>query len=107
MIQINNCADMAADFRSPAAVSKWTGATSSTAQTLTGEAAINANPTPEQIIPSPISERAPGRRPTREAEEEQRRQARQRQRDAAEGLLGRRQSQAAQDLLGFLTEDSR
>lgn len=105
VIQINNCADMAA-VPVPGCSSKWTGATSSAAQALTGEAAINANPTVDQLIPSPISDELQSEADA-QAETDNAGKLGDKQKDAAEDLLGRRQSQAASDLLGFLTEDSR
>ncbi len=105
VIQINNCADMASTPVTGCGA-KWTGATSSLAQTLTGEAAINANPTADQIIPSPISDQLQAEADV-QAEDDNAGKLGQRQRDAAAGVLGQRQSRAAQDLLGFLTEDSR
>jgi phospholipid/cholesterol/gamma-HCH transport system substrate-binding protein len=109
VIQINNCANVTIGLPPGQPItgcgSKWTGASASTAQTLTGEAAINANPTPEQIG-TPLFDELEAKTDVK-AEEDNAGKLGQRQRDAAEGLLGKRQSQAAQDLLGFLTEDGR
>jgi phospholipid/cholesterol/gamma-HCH transport system substrate-binding protein len=97
VIQLNNCADITIGTPTPGLPttgcgSKWTGLSSaSSAATALG---TNASPTLDQELVPPGSEDL-----IEEAEA------------AAEkenaGKLGKRQSAAAEDLLGFLTEDER
>lgn len=98
VIQLNNCADITVGSPVPGqpvtgCSSKWTGAGSATS--LSGQAAINANPTIDQLI-------VPA-----EAEEAQEKAQKEEEKANAGGKLGKNQSRAAKELLGFLTEDDR
>jgi phospholipid/cholesterol/gamma-HCH transport system substrate-binding protein len=96
VIQLNNCADVTIGTPTPGQPtsgcgSKWVPDTTSS---LSGQAAINANPTIDQLLVPPGTEEL-----QKEAQAEE---------DADNaGKLGDRQSAAAEDLLGFLTEDER
>jgi phospholipid/cholesterol/gamma-HCH transport system substrate-binding protein len=96
VVQLNNCADVTVGTPTPGQPtsgcgSKWATTTTSS---LTGEAAINANPTIDQLL-------VPA------GAEEQQKEAEAAQEADNEGKLGKTQAKAAEDLLGFLTEDER